>query len=114
MLQNLLQDILFFLFLAAGFFVLLKNRKARYGLIVRDEKDKLIKDGTQGLETTFGRSRGSDVRIKDPTVSRRQAVFKYDPKADLIVAWSKSGKVEFQITAFVLLCHRPARSAIAP
>lgn len=93
MLQNLLQDILFFLFLAAGFFVLLKNRKARYGLIVRDEKDKPIKDGTQGLETTFGRSRGSDVWIKDPTVSRRQAVFKYDSKADLIVAWSKSGKV---------------------
>lgn len=93
MLQNLLQDILFLLFLAAGFFVLLKNRKARYGLIVRDDADKLIRDGTQGLETTFGRSRGSDVRINDPTVSRRQAVLKYDPKADLIVAWSKSGRV---------------------
>lgn len=47
MLQNLLQDILFLLFLAAGFFVLLKNRKARYGLIVRDDADKLIRDGTQ-------------------------------------------------------------------
>lgn len=93
MLHNILQDILLIVFVSISIFVLIRNRKARYGLIVRNEKGETVADRKQGTETFFGRSPGSDVRIKEPTVSRRQAILKYSPKANAIVTWSRAGKV---------------------
>lgn len=90
--QNFFQYLLLASFLACCFFVLYRRRTVRYGLIVRDEQGAVLADGRQGLETTFGRSRNADVRLRDPTLSRQQAVFRYDAKSNQIIAWSKAGE----------------------
>ena len=90
--QNFFQYLLLASFLACSFFVLYRRRTVRYGLIVRDEQGTVLADGRQGLETTFGRSRNADVRLRDPTLSRQQAVFRYDAKSNQIIAWSKAGE----------------------
>ena len=92
MMQNFFQYLLLASFLACSFFVLYRRRTVRYGLIVRDERGTVLADGRQGLETTFGRSRNADVRLRDPTLSRQQAVFRYDAKSNQIIAWSKAGE----------------------
>lgn len=91
MTQNILQDFLLLAFMTTCVWVLWRDRKIRLGLIIR-ENSKQLCSGTQGIETTIGRSRGADLRFKEPAVSRKHAVLHYDAKSGVVRAWTKHGE----------------------
>lgn len=93
MIHNLLQSVLLVGYIVICAYVLYQNRTNKFGAVVLSQTNVLA-NGDQGMETTVGRSCGCDVRVKDPAVSRRQAVIRYDAKRNQFLAWTKSGLVQ--------------------
>lgn len=78
---NILQDFVLVLFVVASFLIILKERKTKLGITVK-EGDKVLTSGKQGIVTTIGRALSSDVHLKDKSVSRLQASVMYNAKTD--------------------------------
>lgn len=79
MTMNILQDLVLTLFILSSAWLIFRERKVRLGVIV-SEGGKKYTDGRQGIVTTIGRSLSSDVRLKEHSVSRLQAVISYNAK----------------------------------
>lgn len=77
MLINILQCLLIVAFIASSIYVLVQDRKNKYGLTVSSGRTK-IADGSQGIETSIGRLKENDVVSASPSVSRQQMNFTFD------------------------------------
>lgn len=79
MIMNILQDFVLVLFIVSSAWIIFRDRNTRLGIIVK-EGDWKYTNGKQGLLTTIGRSSSADVKLKERSVSRLQAVISYNPK----------------------------------
>lgn len=83
---NLLSNIVLLSLLAWGALLLYRNRRAKFGLVIK-ENGRVLCDGKQGIESTIGRATSCDAVIRDdPSISRKQAVVRYDDKTASIKA----------------------------
>lgn len=76
---NVMQDIILILFIASSFWLIYRERDLRLGIIVNEDNWKHT-NGKQGIVTTIGRSSSNDVKLKEHSVSRLQAVISYNAK----------------------------------
>lgn len=89
---NILQDITLVLFVISCLWIIFRERNLRLGIIVK-ENDWIYTNGKQGVLTTIGRCSNADVKLKDRSVSRLQAVIAYNPKTHRydMTEYGKSG-----------------------
>ncbi len=77
---NILQDFILILFIVSSFWLIYRERDLRLGILVSEDKWKHT-NGKQGIVTTIGRSASNDVKLKEHSVSRLQAVISYNAKS---------------------------------
>lgn len=78
MVLSVLQNIVLIAFIVTSVIIIYKDRKLKMGIVVKDKDGFEYCDGSQGIYTTIGRDRHSDVYLKSKSISRLQALVRYD------------------------------------
>lgn len=65
---NILCDLLLVGFIGIAVYILYRTRNYRFGVVVSNDENKTLSDGSGGLETSFGSSRANDICVADRAV----------------------------------------------
>lgn len=71
---------------------LLKLDKNKYGISVKNQDGKILVDGSQGVQTVFGRGKHSDVLLNGQNMSRIQASVEFTGEGFCFHSWCKSDR----------------------
>ena len=79
---NILCDLLLVGFIGISVYILYRTRNYRFGVVVSNDENKTLSDGSGGLEISFGSSRANDICLADRSVQPFESEVKYAPEQD--------------------------------